>query len=71
MNHPTYDDFWKARNVRNFVTNVKPAILVVGGLFDAEDCFGAWKTYEAIEQKSAGTNNRVGNGAVVSWSMGK
>ncbi len=59
MKHDTYDAFWKARNVRNFVTNVKPAILVVGGLFDAEDCFGAWRTYEAIEQKSPGTNNKI------------
>jgi uncharacterized protein len=59
MNHPTYDAWWKARNVRNFVTNVKPATLIVGGLFDAEDCFGAWRTYEAIENKSKATNNKI------------
>jgi putative CocE/NonD family hydrolase len=58
--HPNYDDWWKARNVRNFVNNVPngTATLVVGGLFDAEDCFGAWRTYEAIEQK-AKNNNRL------------
>jgi putative CocE/NonD family hydrolase len=59
MKHPNYDAWWKARNVRNFVQNVKPAMLVVGGLFDAEDVFGAWKTYEAIEKKSPATNNRI------------
>jgi putative CocE/NonD family hydrolase len=59
MNHPNYDAWWKARNVRNFVTNVKPATLVVGGTFDAEDVFGAWATYEAIEKKSRSTNNRI------------
>jgi uncharacterized protein len=59
MNHPTYDGWWKARNVRNFTTNVKPVTLVVGGLFDAEDCFGAWKTYEAIENKSKASNNKI------------
>ncbi len=59
MNHPTYDAFWKARNPRNFVTDVKPAILVVGGLFDAEDLFGAWRLYQAIETKSPNTNNKV------------
>ena len=59
MNHPTYDAFWKARNPRNFATNVKPAMLFVGGLFDAEDCFGAWRMYEAVEQKSKGTDNRI------------
>ena len=59
MNHPVYDEFWKARNPRNFVRNIKPAMLVVGGLFDAEDCFGAWRMYQAIEQKSPGANNKI------------
>jgi len=52
MSHPNYDDWWKARNPRNFVQGIKPAMLVVGGLFDAEDCFGAWRLYEAIEKKN-------------------
>ncbi|WP_462254656.1 CocE/NonD family hydrolase [Ferruginibacter sp.] len=59
MNHPNYDEWWKARNPRNFVTNIKPAMLVVGGLFDAEDCFGAWELYKAIEEKSKNTDNRL------------
>ncbi|HEY0679532.1 MAG TPA: CocE/NonD family hydrolase [Chitinophagaceae bacterium] len=58
--HPDYDDWWKARNVRNFVNNVPEgtATLVVGGLFDAEDCFGAWATYKSIEEK-AKNNNKI------------
>jgi len=59
MKHPNYDDWWQSRNPRNFVTNVKPAMLVVGGLFDAEDCFGAWNLYKAIEEKSKNTDNRL------------
>ncbi len=59
MNHPNYDDWWKARNARNFVTNIKPAMLIVGGLFDAEDCFGAWSLYKAIEEKNKNTDNRL------------
>lgn len=59
MNHPNYDDWWKARNARNFVTNIKPAMLVVGGTFDAEDCFGAWALYKAIEEKNRNTDNRL------------
>jgi putative CocE/NonD family hydrolase len=59
MNHPNYDSWWKARNVRNFIKEVKPATLVVGGLFDAEDCFGAWNTYKTIEENSVSTNNRL------------
>ena len=67
MTHPNYDEWWQSRNVRNFVTNVKPAMLLVGGLFDAEDCYGAWKTYEAIEKLSPSANNRLVMGP---WSHG-
>ena len=59
MNHPVYNEFWKARNPRNFMANIKPAMLIVGGLFDAEDCFGAWRMYQAIEQKSPRANNKI------------
>lgn len=68
--HPNYDAWWKARNVRNFLTNVQPAMLTVGGLFDAEDCFGAWAVYKAIEKQSPKTDNRVVMGPWVhgGWS---
>ncbi len=61
MNHPVYDDWWKARNTRNFIQNISPdiATLVVGGLFDAEDCFGAWNLYKAIESKTKNNNRLV------------
>lgn len=59
--HPNYDDWWKARNTRNFVNNVPngTATMVVGGLFDAEDCFGAWELYKSIEQKAKNSNRLV------------
>jgi uncharacterized protein len=50
--HPNLDEWWKSRNIMNYVTHYKPATLVVGGLFDAEDVFGAWNLYKAIESKS-------------------
>jgi putative CocE/NonD family hydrolase len=50
--HPNRDAWWEARNPRNFVGDIKPAMIVVGGLFDAEDCFGAWNLYKAIEKKN-------------------
>jgi putative CocE/NonD family hydrolase len=67
--HPNLDDYWKAKNVRNFVQHIPShtASLIVGGLFDAEDLFGAWKTYEAIESK-ASNNNRIIMGP---WSHGQ
>jgi uncharacterized protein len=66
--HPNLDEWWKARNPINYLKDIKPATLVVGGLFDAEDCFGAWRLYEAIEEKSKGSNNRLVMGP---WSHGQ
>jgi uncharacterized protein len=59
MNHPNYDDWWKARNARASLYNIQPAMLIVGGLFDAEDCWGAWNTYKTIEKQSPSTNNKL------------
>lgn len=60
MEHPNYDDFWKSSDPRPYLKNIKPAVLTVGGIFDAEDCWGAWHTYEAIEkQNSSSTSNRL------------
>jgi hypothetical protein len=57
MKHGTYDDFWKARNIRTHLKNIKSATLVVGGFFDAEDCWGALHTYVAIEKQNTGNDN--------------
>ena len=54
MVHPNYDDWWKARDARNATKNLQPAMLWVGGLFDAEDCWGAWNAYKAAEQNNPG-----------------
>ena len=54
--HPNLDAWWKARNARVSMYDVKPAMLVVGGTFDAEDCFGAWNLYKAIRSQSPGTD---------------
>lgn len=59
MEHPDYDAWWQARNVRKSLYNVKPAMLWVGGLFDAEDCWGAWNSYKATEKQSPQTNNKI------------
>ena len=66
--HPNLDAWWKARNPINVVKDIKPAVLVVGGLFDAEDCFGAWRLYGAIERKSPATENRL---VIGPWSHGQ
>lgn len=61
MSHPNYDAWWKARDARANVQLISPniATLVVGGLYDAEDCYGAWNLYKAIEKKTKNNNKIV------------
>ena len=54
-NHPNFDEFWQERDARTTCYNLKPAMLVVGGLYDSEDCYGAWGLYQAIRQQSPDT----------------
>jgi uncharacterized protein len=58
-NHPNEDAWWRARNARVAQFHIKPAVLVVGGLFDAEDCYGAWNMYKAIRSQSPETNAKL------------
>jgi hypothetical protein len=69
FSHPDYDDFWKARDPRPFLKNVTPAVMTVGGWFDAEDLYGTLHTYEAIEkQNSPSVKNFLVMGP---WSHGQ
>jgi putative CocE/NonD family hydrolase len=54
IQHPNYDQFWKARSTPQFLRNIKPAMLTVGGWFDAEDLWGALHTYKAASEQSPG-----------------
>lgn len=66
--HSDYDAWWQVRNTRAHVQHIpkSTATLVVGGLFDAEDCYGAWNLYKAIEEKSPNDNRLV----MGPWSHG-
>ncbi len=57
MHHANYDDFWTARNLRPHLKNIRPAVLTVGGWFDAENIYGALETYKNVESSSPGTTN--------------
>ena len=59
MAHETYDAYWQARNTRPHLKGIRPAVLTVGGWYDAEDAFGALETYRAIERQSPGAGNRL------------
>ncbi|WP_438424386.1 CocE/NonD family hydrolase [Aquimarina macrocephali] len=59
--HPNYDEFWQKRGIIQHLKNqkIKPAVMTVGGLFDAEDLYGPFETYENIEKKSDNYNIMV------------
>ena len=59
MNHPNLDAWWKARDARSGIKDVKPAMLITGGLFDAEDGYGAWNTYKALVKQSPATTSKL------------
>ncbi|MDZ7738598.1 MAG: CocE/NonD family hydrolase [Bacteroidales bacterium] len=67
--HPNYDDWWKATVPLPHLKNVKPAVMTVGGWFDAEDLWGALHTYKAIEdQNKASLANHLVMGP---WAHGQ
>jgi putative CocE/NonD family hydrolase len=52
MKHPNYDEFWQSRNLLPHLKHVAPAVMTVGGWYDAEDLYGTFKTYQAIEKQN-------------------
>ncbi|HZS05165.1 MAG TPA: CocE/NonD family hydrolase [Blastocatellia bacterium] len=50
--HGTYDEFWQARNVLPHLKKVTPAVMTVGGWFDAEDLYGPLHIYQTIEKNN-------------------
>jgi putative CocE/NonD family hydrolase len=59
VDHTNYDEFWQQRSLWKFMSNVKPAVLNVGGWFDAEDPMGPFHTYRAVEKNNPGTVNTL------------
>ncbi len=57
MAHPNRDEFWKKREILPHLKKVAPAVMVVGGWFDAEDLYGTFKTYQEIERLNPKANN--------------
>ncbi|QDU95201.1 CocE/NonD family hydrolase [Lignipirellula cremea] len=69
MQHGNYDDFWQSRNLRPHLKDIRPAVMTVGGWFDAENLFGALHTYKSIEAHSPAS---AGNTLVMGpWRHGQ
>jgi len=67
INHPNYDTFWQKRNLLPHLKNIKPAVLTVGGWFDAEDLYGPLHIYKTIEKTTPGARNTIVMGP---WAHG-
>ncbi len=57
--HPDYDYFWQNMSLTPHLKNIKPAVLIVGGWFDAEDLYGPFAEYAQIEKSTPGNNTRL------------
>ncbi len=64
--HPNYDEFWQKRGIIQHLEDIKPAVMTVGGWFDAEDLYGPLNTYSHIEENSNNYNTLV----MGPWSHG-
>jgi hypothetical protein len=67
VQHSTYDEFWKARNLVPHIRNTPPAVMTVGGWFDAEDLAGPLKVFAATGRSSSTKANMLVMGP---WSHG-
>jgi len=72
MEHGTYDQFWQSRNILPHLQNIHPAVMSVGGWYDANNFYGALHVYEAIEKQSPGATSTlvVGPWSHVQWGRG-
>jgi putative CocE/NonD family hydrolase len=50
--HPNYDAWCQARNLRPHIRKIKPAVLTVGGWYDAEDLAGTMSCYDRVAKAS-------------------
>ncbi len=50
--------------------NVKPAVMWVGGWFDAEDLSGPLKLFNSLEKNGAIAPGHAGHGTLAAWRMG-
>jgi len=73
MKHTSYDEYWKARDLSPHMKNIKCAVLVVGGWFDAEDLSGPYRTFYATSKFNPETPTTLVEGPWVhgGWARGE
>ena len=70
VDHPNYDSLWKPKGLIQNLKTIKPSVatMIVGGLFDAEDLYGPFETYKAIEKNNPDNYNTMVFGP---WDHGR
>ncbi len=72
LEHTAYDDYWKARAIWRHFKAIAPAVLTVGGWFDAEDLAGPLLTHKTLKTESPATTHHLVMGPWThgSWARG-
>ena len=65
--HGTYDEYWQERTPLPHLQSVKPAVLTVGGWFDAEDLYGPLSVYRKLATDNPDTSAHLVMGP---WTHG-
>jgi len=67
VEHTTYDVFWKEQDISRHLSNTPPAVMTVGGWFDAEDLAGPFKVFHSVEERNPDVDNHL---VIGPWSHG-
>jgi putative CocE/NonD family hydrolase len=57
MEHDAKDAFWQSRNILPHLKNTKPAVMTVGGWYDAENLYGALQVFKSIQTTTPNAYN--------------
>jgi len=68
LQHPSYDEFWRARAVEAQLSKVAVPSLFVGGFWDQEDMFGPQEAYSKLEPHDARRENFL---VIGPWNHGQ
>ena len=63
----SYDAFWQAHSIWKYLKGIRPAVMVVGGWFDAEDLQGPLRTFGFMEKNTPPATNMLVMGP---WTHG-
>ncbi len=67
IDNAAYNAFWQSHSIWKYLKGIRPAVMVVGGWFDAEDLQGPLRTHKFIEQNNPPKTNMLVMGP---WTHG-